>query len=273
MRAWIAGRTRTQTKKDDSFLNENYLGVAPSPQHALDLFDGEWTSRLPAPLNELKAGNVPLFQDHRAAWGIRELGGVAGQSVLELGPLEGGHSAMLEQAGGRVLAVEANRRAYLRCLVTKELLGLSKARFLLGDFMPFLRDLNETFDVCWASGVLYHQVQPAELIALARQSARKLFLWTHYYDHRELAKKPSLFVRFNDAGKFEYKGFRHRLHRFEYGEGLAAKSFCGGSAAYGHWLTRDDLLACLTYFGWHSIRVGEDVPDHPNGPCLTLIAE
>lgn len=268
MRAWIAGRAPAKSSG-----NEDYIHESPAAQHALDLFAGEWSSRLPGSLRDLKAGTVPLFEDHRALWGMNEFGGVTGLSVLELGPLEGGHTYMLEQAGARVLAVEANRHAYLRCLVIKELLGLQQARFLLGDFMPYLRELSESFDICWASGVLYHQEQPAELIALARQTARKLFLWTHYYDHRVLARKPNLFVRFADAGKHEYKGFRHRLHRFDYSGGQSAKGFCGGLAGHSHWLTREDLLACLDYFGWKNVRIGHETPDHPNGPCLTLVAE
>ena len=41
--------------------------------------------------------------------------GVDGRRVLELGPLEGGHSYMLQRAGAaRVLAIEANTRAFLK---------------------------------------------------------------------------------------------------------------------------------------------------------------
>ena len=38
-----------------------------------------------------------------------------------------------------ITAIEANRRAYLKCLVMKETLGLTRTRFLLGDFVEYLR--------------------------------------------------------------------------------------------------------------------------------------
>ena len=63
----------------------------------------------------------------------------AGFACLELGPLEAGHSYILDRAGAlEVLAIEANRRAFLKCLVVKEMIGLPSVRFVLGDFNEFL---------------------------------------------------------------------------------------------------------------------------------------
>ena len=104
-----------------------YVKSAPSAQNALDIFKGEWASVLPPPYNHLQAGGIPLFQDQRAAWALEQLGGCQGQRVLELGPLEGAHSYILQQHGAAsVTAIEANTRAYLKCLIVKELLGLDR---------------------------------------------------------------------------------------------------------------------------------------------------
>lgn len=270
MRAWIASKPRLPA---GSVAKGGYVSGAPGPQLALDLFEGEWNSQLPAPLDACRAGEVPLFEDERADWGIKTLGGVQGQRILELGPLEGGHTTMLERAGAAVTAVEANRHAYLRCLVVKELVGLQHARFLLGDFMPYLHETRQQFDICWASGVLYHQRNPVELIAQARHCSRRLFLWTHYYDSRLISRKPSLFMRYTDEGRHEYKGFRHRLHSFDYRDKSIVKGFCGGSDSAGYWLTREDLLACLDYFGWRALQIGHENLEHENGPSLALVAE
>src|SRR4028119_931287 len=95
-----------------------YVKSAPSPQHALDIFKGEWASLLPPPYDQYQAGKIPLFHDGRAYWALNEMGGCQGQRVLELGPLEGGHSYVLEQHGaGSVTSIEANTRAYLKCLI------------------------------------------------------------------------------------------------------------------------------------------------------------
>jgi hypothetical protein len=132
---------------------DSYFKSAPGPQNALDIFRGEWSSALPPPLSDLQAGGVGLFDDDRIKWFLKEIGGVAGKAVLELGPLEGGHTYMLEKAGAaQVTALEANSRAFLRCLVVKELLGLPRSRFLCGDFMEYLRQAGPRFDVCLAAG-------------------------------------------------------------------------------------------------------------------------
>ncbi len=117
-------------------LFDAYVAAAPSAQNAVDAVPG-WVTALP-PEAGAHAGSIPLFADERIAWAIAQAGGVAGKRVLELGPLDGGHTVMLTRAGAQVDAVEANRLAYLRCLVTKELLGLTTARFHLGDFVAFL---------------------------------------------------------------------------------------------------------------------------------------
>ena len=56
--------------------------------------------------------------DERNKWLANEIGGLSGKSVLELGPLEGGHTYMLEQLGATdITSVEANARAFLKCLI------------------------------------------------------------------------------------------------------------------------------------------------------------
>ncbi|WP_204348773.1 hypothetical protein, partial [Klebsiella pneumoniae] len=82
-----------------------------------------------------------LYDDARIAWLVSSVGGLQGLDVLELGPLEASHTAMLLAAGAKsVLAIEANQLAFLRCLVVKELRHLRDASFQLGDFTRFLED-------------------------------------------------------------------------------------------------------------------------------------
>lgn len=99
---------------------DGYVASGQDPQLLLDLFRGEWASRLPAPHAELSAGSALLFEDERITWALTVLGPVQGQRVLELGPLECGHTWMLDRAGAsEVVALEGNRRAYLKCLVVR----------------------------------------------------------------------------------------------------------------------------------------------------------
>src|SRR6188768_2522897 len=82
---------------------DQYVREAPSAQNVVDLFAGEWSSALP-PAIGATAGSIALFDDDRIRWILERAGGVDGQRVLELGPLEAGHTAMLEAAGATVTA-------------------------------------------------------------------------------------------------------------------------------------------------------------------------
>ncbi len=254
-------------------LLDQYVTTAPSPQNALDVFRAEWSSRLPQPFAALEAGKIPLFEDDRIRWLEGECGGFAGKRILELGPLEAGHTYMLERGGAaEVVAVEANTRAFLKCLIVKELFGLSRSRFLCGDFVEYLRSEGSSFDVCVASGVLYHMREPAELIALLADRCRDwLLLWTHYYDPAVMVTRPDIAHKFPRSTTAETRGFRHSLHRYEYGGSLDWKGFCGGSARYSNWMEREDIPSCLEYFGFGDVRTRVE-PNHPNGPAFSLLA-
>jgi Protein of unknown function (DUF1698) len=253
-----------------SFLDE-YVTTAPSPQNAVNIFAGTWSSALPEPLHEVTAGPTPLFDDERVAWAVERLGGVSGRSVLELGPLEGGHTYQLLRDGASVTAIEAQTRAYLKCLIAKELLGMRDARFLLGDFMEYLRNEPEHVDICFASGVLYHMRNPVETIALFGDVADHLYLWTHVYD-AEIIHAGRHRNRYRGSVPASYRGFEHTLHRFDYARSLSGKGFCGGGAAYSNWLSRADLLGALDRFGWEIGEIAFDTPEHLHGPALALVA-
>src|SRR5215210_6998671 len=96
---------------------EEYLTTAPSPQNAIDIFKSQWSCKFPEPFASCAAGPVPACDDPRIHWALEELGGVEGARLLELGPLEAGHTYMLDRAGAEsILSIEASTRAYLKCL-------------------------------------------------------------------------------------------------------------------------------------------------------------
>jgi hypothetical protein len=253
---------------------DQYVTTVPNPQNALDIFKGEWSSHLPPHLSEYEAGDVLLFQDARIDWAAEQLGGFKDKTVLELGPLEAGHTYMLENYGAAAItAIEANTRAYLKCLVIKEILGLSRSHFLCGDFIEFLRQTEERFDVCVASGVLYHMRNPAELIGLIAKTSNQVLIWTHYYDAEAIRANTAIASKFPESMPSEYEGFQHTLYRYEYQAALDWQGFCGGTAPYSHWLSREDILKCCQHFGFHRIEVNFETLEHPNGPSLALVAQ
>jgi hypothetical protein len=239
----------------------------------LDIFEGEWSSKLPPPYDKA-TGSSELFEDKRIEWMLEVLGGVRGFRILELGPLEAGHTAMLENAGAdSITAVEGNTRAFLKCLVVKEVLGLKRSRFLCGDLQAYLLACTDHFDLCLASGVLYHMREPVEVLNELAAVSDRLAIWTHYFDEAIIENRPDVAVKFNGHTDRTMGDLSFTEHRYEYGPALDWKGFCGGSAPYANWLERDTILDCLRRTGFRSIDVGFDEPLAQNGPAFAIVAQ
>ena len=264
-------RTKTRSKKTETIL-DSYIASPPSAQNMLDVFRGEWSSRFPPPYEGLDAGQVPLFEDVRLQWMFQQLGNIHGFRVLELGPLEGGHSYMLDRAGAAsVLAIEANRRAFLKCLIVQQILRMPSVEFKLGDFRPYLETADKHWDLCVGSGILYHMREPVSLLERIAAHADRVYLWTHYFNEDVNRSDPNLEWRFEKERTETVGGYVHRVYRYNY-EDLERKSFCGGSAKYSHWLTRDDILGALRHFGFRNFSIDDDRPYHIHGPCFAVLA-
>ena len=249
---------------------EPFCHELPSPQTAVDLFAGQWSSRLPPPYDKLTGGTVPLFEDDRIVWGADQIGGVKAKRVLELGPLEGGHTYILDRLGAsEITAIEGNTRAFWRCLVAKEVLGIPNSQFLCGDFVAYLRDAvgrQDRWDLCLAVGVLYHQQDPVDLLELVTKVSDHILLWTHYYDAEKLGPD------FASRSEKTTAGFDHVLYRHEYGPAVRAENFCGGLNPWTSWMLRSDIVGALDHFGFKVTETAFDDPDHPNGPAFCLVA-
>lgn len=180
---------------------------------------------------------------------------------------------MFEQAGARgVLGIEGNPGAFLRCLVTKELLGLRRVSYQCGDFMEYLRQPHSHFDVVNASGVLYHQQNPAELLALICRTADAVILWTHYYDADAIRSLRRANVRFPGVSDMEYEGFAFRAYRHEYMHSVRMRGFCGAGASYSVWMERAAILDCLRFFGMTHVAIASEDTTHANGPSFNVVA-
>lgn len=249
---------------------ENYTDKAPSLQNAIDIFSGEWSSRVPDAIN---TGAADLFADPRVEYWISQTrsyfnGKKIGQLVaLELGPLEGAHSLMFEHAGWQVTSIESNYRAFLKTLIVYNHFRL-RAVAMYGDFNPYLA-LAETpiFDFISASGVLYHMKNPILSIDLILNKCNSVGIWTHFVTEDFMASSPGRWHREAiQIGNNSYTGYKQY-----YGEGLGSNRFCGGGQDYAIWLTQDQIIERLSINGFKT-HVGNVILDHPNGPCITLHA-
>jgi hypothetical protein len=247
-----------------------YVTSGPSAQATCDIFKGEWSSKLPV---NATTGNLDLFNDRRLQWLAKEVE-CEGKIILELGPLEGAHSYMLEKMGAKkIVSVENNSQAYLKCLITKELLGLQRVNFVFADCMEYLKQTEVSFDVCVANGVPYHMASPVQLISLlSKRCHGYLQLWTHYFDEAILKKDPAFKLRFTKEVSASYEGFDHVLHRSNYLHQSKWSGFCGGSESYANWLSREDILNCLAHFGFGEFKINFEEAFTANGPAFALIA-
>lgn len=234
-----------------------YAAGVATMQSTLDIFKSHWKSRLPEELG-LSAGMEPMFEDPRVRiFGNENIpGGIAGKSVLELGPFEAYNTYHFEQLGAReVIAIEGNNINLLKCLILKEALGL-KATFLYGDFCASLEAMDRRFDIIWASGVLYHQRDPLRFLELACNHTDTLFIWTHHYSDTVLSNhnKPN----FDETKNMEksHNGFSCMHYYRSYllpDERLIPLHFGGGSDLHAYWLKHEDIIAFLEKCGMRNI--------------------
>ena len=250
-----------------------YITQGPTPQTVLDIFQGEWSSKMPASSGlTTTPGPAALFEDARIDWLSQTIGGFSDKTVLELGPLEAGHTYMMHNGGARSLVVvEANSRSYLKCLCIQQIFELNRAKFLYADAMHYAAETTENFDVCVASGILYHMTSPVEFIANVARMSKTLFIWTHYYDE-SIKEREELAGQFEEEHEIEFAGKSYTVSKRNYQEALNWAGFCGGGKPWALWLTRDSLMRALTDNGFNVQAIGFDQVDHTNGPAIALIA-
>ncbi len=258
-------------------IEPSFCWHAPGNQALIDIFKGAWASEFP-PEYHIQAGHIKHF-DMTVEIRVKRTSevlpnGLDGLSILELGPFEAYNTWQLEQLGAKsVIAVESNNVNFLKCLLVKEMMGL-KARFLYGDFIPYLEQLDGKFDIIWASGVLYHQAEPLKLLHLISLHADTVFVHTHYYDADVIKKNVyaawffspwrNVNVVYNGyQATMYYRSYRHRKNAF----------FSGGRERYSYWLEKKDILAFVAACGLAQIDVLFDDPHNPNGPGMWFIAQ
>ncbi len=251
---------------------DEYVESAPNAQNAVDALPG-WNMALPPEVGVI-AGPGAFYQDPRIHWALEQFGPIEGRDVLELGPLEASHTYMLEQRRpASILAIEANRLSYLRCLVVKELLDLKIAKFALGNFAPWLETAEQRFDLIVASGILYHMADPVRLLELLSRRADSLYLWTHYASDEAMPPGDARGMAF--VGKPEVvksHGVSVRCRQRSYWGAWKDKAFCGGLYDLHRWIEKDDILALLRALGFDDVRTAHDEPDHHNGPAFSIFA-
>lgn len=253
-------------------ISAKFCKEYPSKQTAVDIFSGLWKSSFPDG-SGIDAGNEKNFEDARVTWGNSLVGGFSGKSVLELGPYEAYNTWQFSEYGASpITAIEGNSINFLKCLIVKETLNLN-ANFLFGNILKYLHQTDVTFDICWASGVLYHQVNPLQLLDSIGRVCRTAFIWTHFYDEI-IDNNPDSYPHFNplQVDTITHNGFTARHYARSYLMSTMPTFFSGGSECYANWLRKDNILGYLDKLGFKHIKIRAVDMEHKAGPCMSLLA-
>ena len=274
----FSGRsTCARSKRDDQpgsspdthLLNGEKFEVRnPADQNAVDIFQGRWASDL-IDLGVASLGPTNHFTvDRRPVMAAEVLGKnnrLDELNILELGPLEAAHTYQLEKLGAaHIVAIEANKEAFLKCLIVKEIAGLNRSSFLLGDFVAYLESETRRFDLIFCCGVLYHLENPIHLIELLSKATSKCFVWTHYYEEESCPGRISR--------KISVDNFEAECFLLEY-QGREDGRFWGGPKPIAAWLKKETILDAFRHFGFSQIYVLDEDRTNPFGPCITFAAE
>jgi SAM-dependent methyltransferase len=222
-----------------------------------------------------------MFDDTRPAWAAGVIpGGFEGKDVLELGPFEGYQTYGIARAGARrILAVEANSINFLKCLCVKELYGLDRAHFLLGDIAAYVGTCPERFDVVWASGVLYHLQNPMHFIECVAGLAPYAYVWTHYFDASAMAALDDVQARHFVPNADVVRRYGERdvvLHARsylipDYADNVPAY-WEGGLDELTYWLEKDDIVWLFERAGMTIERIEFDDTSINGLPAFAFVA-
>lgn len=242
-----------------------FNSAAPTPQAAADIFRGHWASDLSQIVPGTMAGPTGLFDDPRVGYVLERFAGpggdLHGQLVLELGPLEGAHTCQLEKLGASVTAIEANTEAFLKCLIVKELAALTRARFLYGDFVEYLRKTDDRFDLVFCCGVLYHMADPIDLIAAIAAHTNRVFVWTHHYV--EGASSAAVAERIEKDGQTYTYYRRQNVDRH-------STVYWGCGQPTSALMSRNDIVRAFAAYGFVYSHLHHDEPTNAGGPAISV---
>jgi hypothetical protein len=190
---------------------------------------------------------------------------VRDQRVLEIGPLEGHHSVILEKMGVREnIAIESRTDNLRKCQRVKEKYHLDHTQFVQADLERLYRgedapSFSGPFDLVFCLGVLYHLPDPGRGLEWMRSQANTLFLGTHYSEGNP---------RRGDIA-YSYAGKSYRGH--EVAEGGIVDPISGMSPTSLR-LYENDLLRLIHDVGYSRTWVlGKDRQN--KSVHITLLAE
>jgi len=255
-------------------ISQKYSSSAPSNQSFIDAIGPIWKTKFPEDWGITAGGSAYFDVDNRVQW-AEDTGhcNFEGASVLELGPFEGYNTYQLAKKNpAKLVALEGNNINFLKTLVVKEMLNFD-AEIKHGDFLSYLKNTRDKFDIVWASGVLYHQTEPLEFLDLLSKITDTIFFWTHAWGDIVL-EDPENYHHFDPSSdevrEFDGRNIKHYYRSYLFKSSMP-KQFSGGSSPFAMWLKKEEIYKVLEDRGFKIIKRAER-ESHAAGPSISFLA-
>lgn len=185
------------------------------------------------------------------------------KTVLEIGPLEGGNTIILEKLQVKqIISIEGHLENYIRCCVIKNIFDLRRTRFYFDDAMNVTREKYGVFDVSFIAGLLYHLDRPHVFLENMSHLTDQLIISTHIAGDESPSADAPIRTLSHDS-----KTYRGKLFHEDTGPN-------SGLQSYSFWPFKHDLIQMLNDTGYKHITIIKESTDYPlNYKLLYLIAK
>lgn len=177
------------------------------------------------------------------------------RSILECGCLEGGHTTMLANAfpSTQIHAVDVREESLTKARLLAKLRDCQNIEFQRDDFDAPQSCFNQSYDVIFCVGLLYHLRWPKEFLARSCKASPVLYLWTVFCAETDVALAEA-----NFRGRLYLEPTDHPL------SAIRGESFFPALGS---------LMDMLWEAGYTNIELlRKEITQNGNGPAILLYA-
>ena len=192
----------------------------------------------------------------------------------DFGPLEGGHSYMLEQAGAAEIDRGGGEQhcATFKCLLVqqaprpREDASSGSATSCRG-----WTTTNDTYRPGGRGGRALPRVRPGAGPRRHLSGRRtQVYLWTHYVDFDLMPQTDRRYKRWLVVEEHDYRGAPYPLHRRAYKKTHSDPKFIGGVHTTTAWIEKQTILEVFGANGYE-VEIAHEANNH-SGPSASFFA-
>jgi len=185
---------------------------------------------------------------------------IAGRSIIEFGPFDGGQTAALVRLGAAsITCIEARAENVTKTRTAAEVFGWSQVRVIMDDFHNADATKYGRFDLAFAHGVYYHSVAPFVFLENLCSLAPVIFLGG--------------FCATDESPATPWIELAHEGRTYRAKEYRECDDFTAGVNSTAYFFHGDDLLRFYTERGYAVKVIADEPKDVTAGRFLRFLAE